>query len=84
MRCQYLISAAMFHTGDGKLHTSVHTFSFEGTSIEQFESVLAWCCENFGEDPTNDSWWRFGLAIAIVGNDDAFTFRMRWGGLIDD
>lgn len=85
MRSQYTLSAASFHTGDGKVHTSVHTFAFEDITNEKFrEEVIGWCIDYFGEDPANDCWWRFGYAIAIVGDDDALAFRMRWGGLIDD
>jgi hypothetical protein len=86
MFCVYRVNAIgnRLKGFNGRYYTSVHTFSFQDISREQFRnSVVMWCWDQYGEDPENLRWWLFGQAVAILEDDDAVAFRMRWGGQTD-
>ncbi|RYD73921.1 MAG: hypothetical protein EOP84_20760 [Verrucomicrobiaceae bacterium] len=80
MRCRYSRDSTL------KLSSGiVHVFSFEEITSQQFRGlVMPWCIENYGEDPMDRRWWRYGHAVAMFDENDALAFRMRWGGQVDD
>jgi hypothetical protein len=69
----------------GVPYFKAHTFSFHETSREQFRgAVVPWCIDQYGIDEDNSRWWLVGLAVAVLDDDDALAFRMRWGGQTDE